>query len=187
MSKRRKIVLSKKQLKKEYINNNLTMSQIAEKYKVCYATIHYWKDKYNIKKPTKLIYKNKDYSFMKGNHFGKGTSREQIMNRTKYYVPRKHSGSKYLFCADPSEPRELVKTYKNKDIKYECVKKISYAKYILKQAGIEIPKGYRVWHIDGNYKNNAIGNLKVVSLKEQMELMRNNRFKKIKRNNGKII
>lgn len=49
-------------------------------------------------------------------------------------------------------------------------KRIPYARYILQQNGIDVPKGFIVYHIDGNMFNNNIENLKVISRAELIKL-----------------
>lgn len=80
---------------------------------------------------------------------------------------------------------ETIENYKNSQKKIgQRHKREGYARYILKKAGIEIPKGCVVFHIDGDYTNNEIGNLKIITRAELAKLNKINlrRWKKDDRN-----
>lgn len=51
-------------------------------------------------------------------------------------------------------------------------KRKSYCKYLMESLGYIIPKGYVVYHIDGNTENNNIENLKIISRAELLKLNR---------------
>lgn len=71
-------------------------------------------------------------------------------------------------CVCLSEERKMV--YNSKDGKwYNSRKRIPYARHVLNQAGIEIPKGCVVYHKDGDYKNNELSNLEVISRGELLK------------------
>lgn len=182
---RKKSVPTYEDLYKEFITLNKTIQQIAEKYKVGYGLAFKWLKNYNIKKPKELLYKNNPihkYKYKKGHQsWNKGIhkvtspkcektffTREQIMSRTEYGVPQ--LGKDQLVVADPTEPRRECKNKHNNKV-YQNVRRIPYARYVLKQAGIEVPKGHIIYHIDGNMLNNDIGNLEIIS---RGELMRRN-------------
>ena len=174
---------SKEELIEKFINQNKTIEQIAKEYKVGYGLAWKWLQEYNIHKPKELLYKDNPifaYCYKKGNtpwnkNIHKPTSpksaetyftRERIMNKTNYYVPRQ--GKDQVVVADPTEPRRTYKNKRNNKV-YQNVRRIPYARYVLKQAGIEIPKGYIVYHVDGNMWNNDIGNLEIISRGELMK------------------
>ena len=180
---RKKEVPSYEDLYKEFITFNHTIKQIADNYKVGYGLAFKWLKDYNIKKPKELLYKNNPinkYKYTKGHKtWNKGRhkptsekcaktyfTRERIMNNTQYYVPK--LGKDQLVVSDPTEPRRPCKNKNNNKV-YQNVRRIPYARYVLKQAGIEVPKGYIVYHIDGNMYNNDIGNLEVISRGELMK------------------
>ena len=48
-------------------------------------------------------------------------------------------------------------------------KRVPYARYVLEQAGIEIPKGCVVYHKDGDYTNNELDNLEIITRGELMK------------------
>lgn len=48
-------------------------------------------------------------------------------------------------------------------------KRIPYARYVLNQAGIEVPRGCVVYHKDGDYENNELENLEVITRSELMK------------------
>ena len=53
---------------------------------------------------------------------------------------------------------------------------IPETRYVLKQHGIEVPKGYSVVHLDGDVMNNDISNLKIVSDREKIVIVNNGWF-----------
>ena len=56
-------------------------------------------------------------------------------------------------------------------------KRESYPRWLLKQNGIEVPPGSVVWHIDGDYTNNDLDNLEVISRAESIKRTMANRRK----------
>ena len=52
---------------------------------------------------------------------------------------------------------------------YMCRKRIPYARYILQQNGVQVPKGYIVYHKDGDVYNNNINNLEVITRSELLK------------------
>ena len=165
----------------QVITLNKTNEQLCKYYNVSESVIHTWKRQYKITKDIKLVIKSYEHKGLpKGNipwnkGIHKATSkncaktyftREQIMNKTEYYVPK--LGKDQLVVADPTEPRKACKNTRNNKV-YQNVRRIPYARYVLKQAGIEVPKGHIVYHIDGNMYNNDIGNLEVISRGELMK------------------
>mgnify|MGYP003290293588 CR=1 FL=1 len=160
---RKKAVPTYEDLYNKFITLNKTIQQIATEYKIGYGLAFKWLKDYNIKKPKELLYKNNpihQYKYKKGHQtwnkgIHKATSekcaktyftREQIMSKAEYYVPK--LGKDQLVVSDPTEPRRAFKSKHNNKI-YQHVRRIPYARYVLKQAGIEVPKGYIVYHIDG--------------------------------------
>jgi hypothetical protein len=159
----------------QVITLNKTNQKLAEYYNVSESVIHTWKRYYKITKPIELVIKSYVHKGWEKGHptWNKGLhkvlsekcaqtyfTRERIMQNTKYYVPRQ--GKDQLVVADPTEPRLATRNTHNNKI-YQIVRRIPYARYVLKKAGIEVPKGYIVYHIDGNMYNNEIGNLEVIS------------------------
>lgn len=178
------IAPTREEIIEEYINKNKTIQQLADKYHCGYGRMFRWIKEQNIKKPTELLYRENpilQYSYKKGHvPHNKGIhemtspncaktfwTRERIMERTEYCVPRIGKGD-HLVVADPTEPRKACKNTHNGKV-YHAVRRIPYARYVLKQAGIEVPKGQVVWHIDGDYTNNDIGNLEIISRGEAMK------------------
>lgn len=175
---------TREELIEEYINKNQTIQQLADKYNCGYNRMFYWIKEQNIKKPTELLYKDNPifrYTYKKGHvPHNKGIhemtspncaktfwTRERIMEKTEYGIPRQGKGQ-HLVVADPTEPRKACRNQHNGKV-YQNVRRIPYARYVLKQAGIEVPKGHVVWHIDGDYTNNDIGNLEIISRGEAMK------------------
>ena len=78
----------------------------------------------------------------------------------------KHSG---VVCA--VEERVRVKDARTGKV-YMHHRRTSYARYVLNQAGIEIPTNCVVYHKDGDFENNELSNLEVIS---RSELIRRNR------------
>lgn len=180
---RKKELPTYKDFYNQVITLNKTNEQLCKHYNVSESVIHTWKRHYKITKDIKLVIQSYEHKGLPKGHIPwnkaihKATSekcattyftRERIMQKTKYGVPRQ--GKDQLVVSDPSEPRKAYKNPRNNKI-YQNVRRIPYARYVLKQAGIEIPKGYVVYHIDGNYANNYIGNLEIIS---RGELMRRN-------------
>ena len=178
---RKKAVPTYEDFYKQFITLNKTNEQLCKHYNVSESVIHTWKRHYKITKDIKLVIKSYEHKGLpKGNipwnkGIHKATSqkcaktyftREQIMNKTKYYVPK--LGKDQLVVSDPTEPRRACKNTHNNKV-YQNVRRIPYARYVLKQAGIEVPKGHIVYHIDGNMYNNDIGNLEVISRGELMK------------------
>ena len=178
---RKKEVPTYEDFYKQVITLNKTNEQLCKYYNVSESVIHTWKRHYKITKDIKLVIQSYEHKGLpKGNvpwnkGIHKATSskcaktyftREQIMSKAEYYVPK--LGKDQLVVSDPTEPRRAFKSKHNNKI-YQHVRRIPYARYVLKQAGIEVPKGHIVYHIDGNMYNNDIGNLEVISRGELMK------------------
>lgn len=178
------IAPTREELIEEYINKNQTIQQLADKYHCGYNKMFSWLKQYGITKPDSLVYQGHpilQYTFKKGHiPHNKGIhqatspncaktffTRERIMDKTQYCVPRRGKGN-HLVAADPTEERVACKNTHNGKV-YQTVRRIPYARYVLKQAGIEVPKGHVVWHIDGDYTNNETGNLEIISRGEMMK------------------
>ena len=166
----------------QFITLNKTNKQLCEYYKVSDFVIHKWKRLYGLKKDMDLVLKSFVHKGWEKGHktWNKGIhkptsdkckatyfTKEDIFNKAKksFGVPKIECNrtGKRLICL--SEETRYVKNNKNGKI-YEHHKRIGYAQWILKQNGIEIPKGYVVYHRDGNYMNNDIGNLEIISRAE---------------------
>lgn len=178
---RKKEIPTYKDFYNQVITLNKTNKQLSKYYNVSESVIHTWKRHYKITKDIKLVIQSYEHKGLpKGNvpwnkGIHKATSskckktyftREQIMSKTEYYVPQ--LGKDQLVVADPTEPRRAYKNPRNNKT-YQNVRRIPYARYVLKQAGIEVPKGYIIYHIDGNMLNNDIGNLEIISRGELMK------------------
>lgn len=74
-----------------------------------------------------------------------------------------------LICATPE--RFPVKDKRSGKV-YMHRKRVPYARYVLEQNGIEVPKGCIVYHKDGDIMNNEIENLEVIT---RSELLKRNR------------
>lgn len=71
-------------------------------------------------------------------------------------------------CVCLSDERKLM--WNGRDGKfYNTRKRMSYARYVLEQNGVEIPKNHVVYHKDGDYKNNELSNLEVISRGELLK------------------
>jgi hypothetical protein len=77
----------------------------------------------------------------------------------------------WVMCLS-SEKKVIIDARSGKP--YKCRKRMSYAKYVLEQRGIEVPKGCVVYHKDGDMMNNEIENLEVIT---RAELFKRNREK----------
>ena len=49
---------------------------------------------------------------------------------------------------------------------YNNHKRVSYPRWLLKQNGIDVPADCVVWHKDGDYTNNDLSNLEVITRRE---------------------
>lgn len=182
---------SKEELIEKFINQNKTIKQISKEYKVGYCLVWQWLQKYNIKKPKELLYKDHvffTYSFKKGHKtWNKGlkghlnsenckktwfTSEELSKKAEKNIGVPKDDKRKWLICLTDNKKAQVNK---RNGKTYQHRKRMGYAQYILQKAGIEIPKGYIVYHIDRDYTNNDIGNLEVIS---RAELLKRNQATK---------
>lgn len=122
---------------------------------------------------------------MSGNHFKKG---DVPWNKGTVGVCKKNKGSftskDMLKKAEKSvgKPKfyskgvvclvdEFVekKDHRRKDNIYKFRKRIPYSRWVLLQNGIEVPKGYVVYHKDGDNTNNEFENLEVISRGELMK------------------
>lgn len=93
-------------------------------------------------------------------------SRETLPHKATIGKPNqgdRHSG---VVCT--IEERHLRKDARSGK-EYMHHKRVPYARYVLKQAGIEIPLGCVVYHKDGDYKNNELENLEIISRGELMK------------------
>lgn len=129
--------------------------------------------------------------FIKGHHyspetefksghvpFNKGTIGLMKPNRTSFtrdnikrndYITPMHFGRDGLYM---SLENEFVERLNKNGKTYNHHKRISLGSWVLKQNGIDIPKGYVAYHKDGDLYNNDISNLEVIS---RAELLKRNR------------
>lgn len=122
-----------------------------------------------------------DKRFKKGNiPWNKGTtgltsanktsfSREKIEEKYKDIegTPKYYERDGYITTISERVP---VKSHNGKI--YMHRRRIPYARYVLSQAGIDVPKGCIVYHKDGDNTNNELENLEVIT---RAELIRRNR------------
>ena len=177
---------TKEDLHEQFITLNKTNDQLCKHYKVSKTVIHKWKRHYKLYKPIELVvksYKAKSIfaepGFVPWNKGLKGHlnsenckktwfKQEDLLQRGKDNIGKPQGGhetTKWMVCST-----EELENYKNSQKKIgKRHKRIGYAQFVLRQAGIEIPKGYVVYHIDGNYANNEIGNLEVISRGELLK------------------
>ena len=99
-------------------------------------------------------------------------TREKILDKTKDIEGKpKYNGKDSMYCTiSERAPRRDART----DKIYMHRKRVSYAKYVLEQNGIEVPKGCIVYHKDGDLYNNELENLEVIT---RAELLARNREK----------
>jgi hypothetical protein len=123
----------------------------------------------------------REYRFKKGNKaWNKGIkgkceansgsfTHERIdeIGRKSIGVPKHYS--KGIVCL-VDERKEVIDSRNGRVYKMRI--KIPYARYVLQQNGIEVPKGYVVYHKDGDSENNDVSNLEVIS---RAELIKRNR------------
>lgn len=97
-------------------------------------------------------------------------SRDNILNKTKGIEGKpRYNGRDGLYCTvaerNPTKDARKGKTYQHR-------KRIPYARYVLEQNGIDVPKGSVVYHKDGDIYNNELENLEVIT---RAELIKRNR------------
>lgn len=90
------------------------------------------------------------------------------IKRNDYITPQLHNRDGYVITL-----KDEFRSIKSSNGKiYNHHKRISYPRYLILQAGIEIPKGYVVYHKDGDMLNNDLSNLEVIS---KADLLKRNR------------
>lgn len=175
---------SKEDFYYQFITLNKTNKQLSEHYGCSENVIHRWKNYYQMRKPLELVLKSYIHKgYPKGHQtWNKGLKghlnsenckkgwfkQEDLLKREEKNIGKPQGGhetTKWMVCST-----EDLEKYKNSQKKTgQRHKRIGYAQYVLRQAGIEIPKGYVVYHIDGNYANNDIGNLEIISRGELLK------------------
>lgn len=106
------------------------------------------------------------YGYMGANTTSFTKERAESLGKQGEGKPREGHGHLICSCSE----RRSVKQ-KNGKV-YQVRKRIPYARYVLEKHGIDVPRGHVVYHIDGDYKNNDISNLEVIS---RAELVKRNR------------
>lgn len=97
-------------------------------------------------------------------------SRDKILDKYKDIEGKpRYNGKDGLYCT-VSERKPTKDSRKGKI--YQHRKRIPYARYVLEQNGIEVPKGSVVYHKDGDIYNNELENLEVIT---RAELIKRNR------------
>ena len=104
------------------------------------------------------------FGYMKAN---RTSITAETVKRSDYKTPHLTSRDGFIITAED----EFVMTQSRNGKVYKHHKRIPFAKHVLMQAGIEVPKGHVVYHIDGDKLNNDLSNLEVIS---RAELMRRN-------------
>lgn len=170
----------------QFITLNKTNKQLCQHYECSENVIHRWKNFYKLRKPIDLVIKSYVHKGWKKGHptWNKGIHKPTSEKCKETYFTKEDSmkkaiksfgvpkiehigrGDKRLICL--SDEIVYIKNKRNGKA-YANHKRIGYAKWVLKQAGIEIPKGYVVYHKDGNYANNDIGNLEIISRAELLK------------------
>lgn len=182
---------SKEDLYYQFVTLNKTNKQLSEYYKVSESVIHTWKRYYKMYKPIELIVKSyvPKGCFEKGHKtWNKGLKGHLNSEKckatwfTSEYLAKKSEKNigkprddkrKWLVCL--TNDKKDVKNKRNDKI-YKHRKTEGYARWILKQSGIDIPKGMIVYHKDGDYTNNNIGNLEIIT---RAELLKRNQKMRI--------
>lgn len=167
----------------QFITLNKTNEQLANYYNVSQSVIHTWKKLYNLKKDIGLIVKSYKHNgcFMKGHKTwnkgmkglitGEGCKKtwytsEQMLERAKKSIGKPRFSKDTYTCLT----EELIEKRNTKNNKvYKHHKRMGYARWLLLQQGIDIPKGYIVYHKDGDIANNDIGNLEIISRAELLK------------------
>lgn len=189
----KKPIPSKEDFYYQFITLNKTNKKLCDYYKVSESVIHTWKRFYNLKKDISLVVKSykaksifSEPGFVPWNKGMKGYlasenckktwfKQEDLLQRGKDNIGKPqggHEATKWMVCST-----DELENYKNSQKKIgQRHKRISYAQWVLKKAGIEIPKGYIVYHKDGNYANNKIENLEIIS---RGELLKRNHIKSL--------
>lgn len=97
-------------------------------------------------------------------------SRDKILDKYSAIEGKpRYNGKDGLYCT-VSERKPTKDSRKDKV--YMHRKRIPYARYVLEQNGINVPKGSVVYHKDGDIYNNELENLEVIT---RAELIKRNR------------
>lgn len=97
-------------------------------------------------------------------------SRDKILDKYSAIEGKpRYNGKDGLYCT-VSERKPTKDSRKDKV--YMHRKRIPYARYVLEQNGINVPKGNVVFHKDGDIYNNELENLEVIT---RAELIKRNR------------
>lgn len=105
------------------------------------------------------------YGYMGANRTSFTSERINEIGRRSIGVGRVYSNQ----CICLTDERVLRRDPRHHGKSYMFRKRMSTARYVLREAGIEIPKNHVVWHKDRNPGNNAIENLEVISRGEMMK------------------
>lgn len=180
---RKKDVPTRDDLYYQFITLNKTNKQLCEYYKVSESIIHTWKRIYNLKKDIRLVVKSytpkgcfekghKTWNKgMKGLINGEGCkktwfSSKQMLEKAKKSIGKPRFQKDTYVCL--TDDFVYKKNKRNGKI-YKHHKQMGYARWLFLQQGIDIPKGYVVYHKDGDIENNNIGNLEIISRSELLK------------------
>lgn len=70
---------------------------------------------------------------------------------------------------------KYIKVKSRNGKEYLCHKRVSYPRYVMEQAGYEVPSNCVVWHKDGNPLNNNLDNLEILTRSELIQKNRKDR------------
>ena len=169
----------------DYYDNGLSLEELSKKYKIQPEKIKSFivnlRDRISSYDPEKPLNPNIDQQtgrYKKGSTpWNKGVFGYMGANKTSFTKddvkpaaigsPRQGKGQ-LVTTTDETRP---TKSYNGKI--YNNHKSMSYPKWLLKKKGIDVPEGSVVWHKDGDYTNNDLDNLEVIS---RAEALRRNRL-----------
>lgn len=173
----------------DYYDNGLSVEELSQKYnmdvqriKTFIMTLRKRILKHDPQKPINPSIDPTTGQFKKGmTPWNKGKYGYMGANKTSFTkddvkpaaigVPKEGHGH-LVTASDETKP---TKSYNGKI--YNNHRRISYPRWLMKQQGIDVPAGSVVWHKDGDYRNNELDNLEVITRAEAIKRTLHNKNK----------
>lgn len=172
----------------DYYDNGMSLGELSQKYNMDEKRVKSFiislRKKISNYDPTKPLNPNIDYEngrFKKGAQpWNKDKRGYMGANKTSFTtdtikhaeVGKPQQGHNNIVTAT-DEKKPVVDKRSGKT--YMVHKRESYPRWLLKQNGIDVPSDCVVWHIDGDYTNNDLSNLEVITRAESIRRTLHNR------------